>query len=65
VTETIGKHLRNGRLESVSTDEEATTLSFSFMGFPLEGLNALEMDLRRVAAVDRINIFFNKQGALF
>ncbi|MFH1277784.1 MAG: DUF4956 domain-containing protein [Candidatus Eisenbacteria bacterium] len=65
VTELIGGHVGRGKLESVSAGDEATTLSFSFTGFEVDRLGALEDALREVAPIERINIFFNKQGALF
>lgn len=65
VAETIGGHVKRGKLESLSADDEATTLGFSFTGFEIDRLGPLEVALREVAPVERINIFFNKQGALF
>jgi len=52
-------------LERISSDQDQTTISYSFTGFKLAGVNGFESSLRDIAPVEKVNIFFNKQGALF
>lgn len=61
----IDRLVKNGRLESVSTDDEAVTLSYSFTGFDPAALGDLEKGLGDSVPVERINVFFNRHGALF
>ena len=55
----------NGHLERISSDGDLTTMCYAFTGLDLTNLNKVESSLRDVAPIQKVNIFFNKQGALF
>ncbi|NNF50173.1 MAG: DUF4956 domain-containing protein [Woeseiaceae bacterium] len=57
--------LPSGNLERISTTEDMTTVSYAFLGF--HGLKTADIrsSLQEVAPVGQVNIFFNRQGALF
>jgi hypothetical protein len=54
----------NGKLQSLSFGEELTTIHFSFSGLHAEQLEGLESSLKEVAPIQKLNIFFNRQGVL-
>lgn len=54
----------NGKLQSVSFSESLTTVHFSFSGLRSEHLEGLEVSLKKVASIQKMNIFFNRQGVL-
>lgn len=62
---TIEQKLSKGNLDGISSDEDLTTLNYSFTGFNQGDLNGFESALREIAPVQKVNIFFNKQGSLF
>ena len=55
----------NGQLERLSSDGNLTTICYSFTSLKSPTLNGLESSLREIAPVQKVNMFFNKQGALF
>ena len=63
--ETLKAKFTDGQLERISSDEDQTTICYSFTGLKLANMNGFESSLRDVAPVQKVNIFFNKQGALF
>ncbi len=63
--EALGAKFTNGQLERISSDGNLTTICYSFTGLKLANLNGVESSLRDTAPVREVNIFFNKQGALF
>lgn len=63
--EALKAKFKDCQLERISSDEDQTTICYSFIGFKLVGVNGLESSLREIAPVQKVNIFFNKQGALF
>lgn len=60
----LGRKLTGGRLQSVSFSEHLATIHYSFSGLPAEKLEGLEISLKEVAPIQRLNIFFNRQGVL-
>ncbi len=54
----------NGRLQSVSFSGSLTTVHFSFSGLHSKHLEGLEASLKEVAPIQKMNIFFNRQGVL-
>jgi hypothetical protein len=54
----------NGKLQSVSFSDSLTTVHFSFSGLHSEHLEGLEASLKEVAPIQKMNIFFNRQGVL-
>jgi hypothetical protein len=54
----------NGKLQSVSFSDSLTTLHFSFSGLHSQHLEGLEASLNEVAPIQKMNIFFNRQGVL-
>jgi hypothetical protein len=61
---TLKGKLPNGQLERIASDGDLTTIGYSFSGFDLTKVNGIESCLRDIAPVQKVNIFFNKQGAL-
>lgn len=57
-------HLSNGKLQSVSFSENLTTIHYSFSGLNSKHLDDLQTSLKQVAPIQKMNIFFNSQGAL-
>lgn len=53
-----------GRLQSVSYSDSLTTLHYSFSGLDAEHLEGLELSLKEVATIQKMNIYFNRQGVL-
>ncbi len=65
LVEALGARFPNGQLERISSDGDSTTMCYSFTGLAVANVNGVESSLRDIAPVEKINIFFNKQGALF
>jgi hypothetical protein len=60
----LRRHLSKTRLESVSSNEHGTVLSYNFQDATESSLLALRGDLTTTAAGASFNIFFNRAGAL-
>jgi hypothetical protein len=60
----LNRKVVNGKLQSVSFGENLTTVHFSFSGLQAKRLEDLETSLREVASIQKLNIFFNRQGVL-
>ncbi|MBN2553775.1 MAG: DUF4956 domain-containing protein [Spirochaetales bacterium] len=60
----LHRRVVNGKLQSLSSSDNLTTLHFSFTGLRTEELEGLESSLREVAPIEKMNIFFNRQGVL-
>jgi hypothetical protein len=63
--EVLKAKFKECQLERISSDEEHTLICYSFTGFNLGSVNGLESSLRKIAPVQKVNFFFNKQGALW
>ncbi|MDH3217457.1 MAG: DUF4956 domain-containing protein [Candidatus Krumholzibacteria bacterium] len=57
--------LANGKLESVSFTENLTTIHYSFANLKSTSLQGFHTSLKEVAPVQKLNVFYNSQGALF
>jgi hypothetical protein len=60
----LRRKVASGKLQSVSLSDSLTTIHFSFSGLRAEELEGLETSLKEVAPIQRLNIFFNRQGVL-
>ncbi len=60
----LNRKVINAKLQSLSLGEELTTIHFSFSGLRAEELEGLETSLKEVAPIQKLNIFFNRQGVL-
>lgn len=60
----LQEKVANGKLQSVSFGDSLTTVHFSFSGLHAKDLEALETTLKEVAPIQKLNIFFNRQGVL-
>jgi hypothetical protein len=60
----IHQKVVNGKLQSVSFSDSMTTVHFSFSGLHSRHLEGLETSLKEVAPIQKMNIFFNRQGVL-
>ena len=56
--------LTRGRLQGITYAENLTTIHFSFNGMDGSQLDGLHTSLRGIAPVQRMNVYFNSQGAL-
>ncbi len=65
ILEALKAKFKKCQLERISSDEEHTLICYSFIGFNLGSVNGFESSLRKIAPVQKVNIFFNKQGALW
>lgn len=57
--------LPTGNLERISTTGDLTTISYAFLGFQNLKTADIRSSLQTVAPIGQVNIFFNRQGALF
>jgi len=57
--------LVNGKLESVSFVENLTTIHYSFSGMNGDSINGLFSELKKDAPIQKLNVYYNKQGGLF
>jgi hypothetical protein len=64
VGDVLRRHLSRTRLESVSSNEHGTVLSYNFQDASESSLLALRGDLAAAAAGASFNIYFNRAGAL-
>lgn len=60
----LQSRLQRGTLQSVSYVEGQTTIHYSFNGLQPSHLNGLQESVSAIVPVQRMNIFFNRQGAL-
>jgi hypothetical protein len=60
----LRRKVASGKLQSVSLSDSLTTIHFSFSGLRAEELEGLETSLKEVAPIQKLNIFFNRQGVL-
>ena len=62
--EVLQSRLQRGSLQSVSYADGLTTIHYSFNGMQASNLSGLQETLNAITPVQRMNIFFNRQGAI-
>lgn len=62
--EVLQSRLQRGSLQSVSYADGLTTIHYSFNDLQTSGLQGLQESLNAIVPVERMNIFFNRQGAM-
>lgn len=60
----LQKKLTRGSLQSVAYAGDLTMIQYSFNGIQQDSLDGLHEAVQRITPVERLNIFFNRQGAL-
>jgi hypothetical protein len=60
----LRRKVAGGKLQSLSIGDSLTTVHFSFAGLRPQDLEGLETSLKEVAPIQKMNIFFNRQGVL-
>ncbi len=60
----LRRRLTGGQLQGLAESEGLVTLHISFRDATLESVDALSAEVRAVAPVERLNVFFSRQGAL-
>lgn len=60
----LHQKVASGKLQSVSLSDSLTTVHFSFSALHSKDLEGLESSLKEVAPIQKLNIFFNRQGVL-
>ena len=63
IEQSVGRHTRASFVESAVSQGGTASLQFSFTDFR-GGVSELQEDLKRVAAVTSVQIFFNRPGGL-
>ena len=64
VAELLHARLGDGRLESLSTDDDSTVVSYKFSTLPHAALLALQAELRETSAGARVNVFYHRSAAI-
>ncbi|HRN51890.1 MAG TPA: DUF4956 domain-containing protein [Gemmatimonadaceae bacterium] len=62
--EVLRRRLVSSQLQGMAEAEGLVTLNISFRDATLESVDALSTELRAAAPVERLNVFFSRQGAL-
>jgi hypothetical protein len=60
----LRERVRGAKIRSISMSEKVTSIHVSFAGVKTQDLEKLTPELRKVAPVSRINVYFNGQGVL-
>ena len=60
----LEERLVNPKLQSVSYADGLTTFHFSFCGMESRHLDGLESSMKEIAPIRKMNVFFNRQGAM-
>jgi hypothetical protein len=61
----IEELLRNPKLESISYNEQLTSMYFTFSGLRRrESIDTLHAGLQKLAPIEKLNVVFNARGAL-
>ena len=60
----LSGRLTDGRLESLSKNEQSTVVSYAFGAEPQETLLALQAEVHEKSAGSTVNIFFNRSAAV-
>ena len=56
--------LLNGKLESLSLSDSLTTIHYSFNRLSSKQLEGLQASIKQITPLQKMNIFFNRQGML-
>ena len=64
VMKLLGARLYDGRLQSISSSDGLTTVHYAFTALDEERVDGLHSNLREMQSVEKVSIFFNRQGAL-
>ena len=56
--------LVNGRLQSVAFSDNLTTIHYSFTSLNSNHLEGLQTSVKEIAPIQKMNIYFNRQGVL-
>jgi hypothetical protein len=56
--------ITRGRLQGIAFSEGKTTLHYSFTGLPDRHLDGIEIGLRSITPLRKLNLYFNGQGSL-
>lgn len=60
----LRKRLSGLKIQSLSISNGITTIHVSFRGMKPEQLDGLESDLKEVSSIQKISVYFNRQGIL-
>ena len=60
----LERHLARGRVQGISVAEGLTTIHYGFNDLAVEQINEVQKQVEEVAPIERMNVFFNRQGAL-
>lgn len=60
----VNRRLRNGQLQGVAFTEGMTTLHFSFSEVARSDLDLLQDEIGQMTTLKKLNVFFNRQGAV-
>ena len=63
IEECVGRHARRSFVESAVSQEGLASLQFSFIDFQ-GGVADLQAELKRLAPVNSVQIFFNRPGGV-
>ena len=61
----LNEKLSSGKIESISISESITTVHYSFTGLAYKNIDGLYASLQKIIPIEKMNVFFNRQGALF
>lgn len=61
----LEKTLPEGKLQSISYSDDFNAINYSFSRAKTAFINRLHSQIKEIALVPKINVFFNRQGSLF
>ena len=61
----LREQLPGGKVESLSYSDSFNAINYSFSRAKFERVDRLHHNLNQIAHIQKINIFFNKQGLMF
>lgn len=64
ILKVLDLRLTNGRVQSISLEHSLTTIHYSFTSMTTKDLDGLHETLKEIAPVQKLNFYFNRQGAL-
>ena len=62
--ETLGEHFTRGSVLGISIGEGLVTIHYGFSDMAIEKVNEVTARVRKIAPVERMNVYFNRHGAL-
>jgi hypothetical protein len=60
----LDSKLVNGRLQSLSFSDDLTTIHYSFASLNSNHLEGLQTSIKEITPIQKMNIYFNRQGVL-